>query len=111
MTDHTAVTECQHCARLLYRVPAKCPDCGLQEPDAFAELRAELVRARAKFPRNRFLLAALTEECGELAQAILQGASFGQIRAEAIQCATVAIRIAEEGDSAFDDLTAAEMQP
>ena len=68
-------------------------------------VQAEVARARAKFPANRFLLAALLEEAGELAQAMLQKKSRAEIVKEAIQVACVAIRIAEEGDGTFDDLT------
>lgn len=59
---------------------------------------AEQRRSRAKFPGNRFMLAALAEEVGELAEAIARG-DKDQIRIEAIQVASTAIRIAEEGDS------------
>ncbi len=74
-------------------------------------LQNEVMRARAKFPGNRHLLAALTEEVGELAQAILQRKPHSEVVEEAIQVACVAMRIAEEGDSAFDDLTAEESKP
>lgn len=66
------------------------------------EILAELDRARKKFPDNAKLLAALTEEVGELAQAMLQGKSHAEIFKEAIQVACVAVRIAEEGDSDFN---------
>ncbi len=62
---------------------------------------AELVRARTKFPDNAKLLAALMEEVGELAQAMLQDKPHKEIRKEAFQVACVAIRLAEEGDSDF----------
>lgn len=65
-------------------------------------ITAETIRARLKFPGNKHLLAALTEEVGELAQAMLQDRPRDQIEREAIQVATVAIRILEEGDAAFD---------
>jgi len=65
-------------------------------------IRDELVRARTKFPQNRHLTAALTEEVGELAQALLQGRKH-DARMEAVQVATVAIRIATEGDADFED--------
>lgn len=74
-------------------------------PEALTEaaIRAEVLAARTKFPGNKHLLAALTEEVGELAQAILQDQPRDLIVREAIQVACVAIRIAEEGDAAFDD--------
>jgi NTP pyrophosphatase (non-canonical NTP hydrolase) len=74
-------------------------------------IHAEVVRARQKFPGNRHLLAALTEEVGELAKAILQRRPGEEIEREAIQVACVAVRIIEERDSAFDDLTDAESKP
>ena len=61
------------------------------------ELFAEVDRARAKFPSRRFRLAALVEEVGELAEAIVARDSV-RIHREAIQVATCAMRIAEEGD-------------
>ena len=66
-------------------------------------LRAELDRARAKFPANDHLFAALGEELGELARELLEGGSRKRIREEAIQVACVAIRIAEEGDGDFPE--------
>lgn len=66
-----------------------------------ANLGAEIVRARTKFPGNAKLLAALTEEVGELAQAMLQRKPIAEIVKEALQVACVAVRIAEEGDSDF----------
>lgn len=68
------------------------------------EIRDEVERARTKFPGNRYLLAALMEEVGELSQAMLQKKSVTEIVREAIQVACVAIRIAEEGDATFDDI-------
>jgi len=62
-----------------------------------ADLSAEVTRARTKFPGSRFLLAALVEEVGELAEAVVSGDKEA-IYKEAIQCACVAVRIAEEGD-------------
>lgn len=74
-------------------------------------VRAEVVRARIKFPGSRFLLAALMEEVGELARAILQKKDTDAIEREAIQVAAVAVRIIEEGDPAFDELTDDEAKP
>ena len=64
---------------------------------------AEVQRARSKFPGNKHNLAALVEEVGELAKAFLKDEPHARIRAEAIQVACMAIRIAEEGDEAFDE--------
>ena len=89
----------------------------------FAAIAAELARARAKFPAPNLNLAALGEECGELAEALLinlsimqahQGrlaramlhtrfggdaAGWEHVRKEAIQVAVMAIRVALEGDA------------
>ena len=61
----------------------------------------EVLRARTKFPGNEHLLAALTEEVGELAQAMLQAKPRGEQVKEAVQVACVAVRIIEEGDASF----------
>lgn len=60
----------------------------------------ELARARFKHPGNAHLLAALTEEVGELANALLEKRPRS-VTTEAIQVACVAIRIIEEGDGDF----------
>ena len=72
------------------------------------DLAEEVLRAREKFPSNRFLLAALTEEVGELAKAYLQREGRDAIRKEALAVACVAMRIYEEGDAIFDSVTEAE---
>jgi hypothetical protein len=77
---------------------------GMSE-SSFAILQAELMAARTKFPGNRHLLAALTEELGELARALLQRQGTKRVRAEAVQVACVAMRIFEEGDKIFEDVT------
>jgi hypothetical protein len=76
----------------------------------YDELNAEVTRARVKFPGNRLLLAALVEEVGELSRAYLQREGAERVRIEALQCACVAIRIAEEGDATFADVTDEEAQ-
>lgn len=72
------------------------------------DINTELERARAKFPRNRHLLTALMEEVGKLAKALLQDQGAARVRAEAVQIACLAIRIIEEGDETFRDLTEEE---
>lgn len=74
-------------------------------------LQREVRACRTKFPGNRFMLAALTEEVGELARALLQRAPREKVINEAIQVATIALRIAEEGDVIFDSITDAEAKP
>lgn len=81
---------------------ATCEYCkhGLDR-EFLARVGAEVVFARRKFPNNAHMLAALTEEVGELARALLEGEGKARIRAEAIQVACVALRIATEGDADF----------
>lgn len=109
---------------------APCPKCGDIEgchkqttpapgylagvastPKALDDLATEILRARDKFPGNAHLLAALTEEVGELATELLQRGNCRDARKEAIQVACVAIRIATEGAKEFDTLTEQERQP
>lgn len=56
-------------------------------------------------------VAALTEEVGEPAQALLQRQGDARVCNEALQVACVALRIAEEGDALFDGLTDVEAKP
>lgn len=74
-------------------------------------LQAEVLAGRDKFPRNRLMLAGLTEEVGELAKALLQRQGRDQIQREALQVAAVAMRIYEEGDATFADVSDEEAQP
>ena len=60
-------------------------------------LMEELIRARTKFPANRYLMTALAEEIGEMADAWLQEPTSPHARHEALQVACVAMRIAMEG--------------
>jgi hypothetical protein len=64
---------------------------------------SELVRARTKFPVQDSVTTclALTEEVGELARDVLQQRfesakyrGYAALRAEAVQCAVMAIRVA-----------------
>lgn len=86
-------------------------------PSTIREIAREVVRARTKFPGNRNLLGALTEEVGELFEAGLEQGprrrhdADALTRREAIQVACVAIRIAEEGDADFAGSTPEEQQP
>jgi hypothetical protein len=67
-----------------------------------AEVRAELLRARVKFPGDRIMTIALAEEFGELCKAVLDEPS-AKVRAEAVQTATMACRVAIDGDSSVDE--------
>lgn len=66
-----------------------------------SEIVDELESARKKFPENNVMLAVLMEEVGELATAMFSE-SADRVRAEAIQVAAMAIRVALDGDSSFD---------
>lgn len=85
-------------------------------PSTIREIAREVVRARKKFPGNRNLLGALTEEVGELFEAGLEQGprrpadADQRTRREGVQVACVAIRIAEEGDASFSQLTDEERQ-
>ncbi len=77
---------------------------------AIENLALEMARARGKFPGNRHLLAALMEECGELAKELLQNGNTVNAYKEALQVACVAMRIATETAPEFDTLTEKERQ-
>jgi hypothetical protein len=78
------------------------------EPLTVDAVEAAVMTARLKFPGNRFTLAALTEEVGELARALLQKRGTDEVVREAIQVAAIALRIVEEGDASFADVTEEE---
>lgn len=71
------------------------------------DLEGEVASARSKFPRTAMMMTALVEEVGELAQALLHvrlGKGFSaEVYAEAIQVATMAMRLATEGDSDYPE--------
>ncbi len=67
------------------------------------DVAAEVVRAREQWPGRRHLITALMEEVGELAKALLDCEGTERVRAEAIQVAGLAMRIAVEGEEVFDD--------
>jgi NTP pyrophosphatase (non-canonical NTP hydrolase) len=69
-------------------------------------VRGELDAARGKFPETTHMLAALMEEVGELAQALMEHDRDGsqttqEVLREAVQVAAMAIRVAAEGDENF----------
>lgn len=70
-----------------------------------SDIQSELMAARSKFPSNEHNLAALTEEVGELANAMIEhhrgNLDAQNIWEEAVQVAVMAIRVATEGDSTF----------
>lgn len=83
-----------------------CPRCDEYEPTIqvriggfLREVEEEVARARAKFPGNAHQYAALAEEVGEVARALLEGSD--NLREECVQVAAMAMRLAEEGDGDF----------
>ena len=68
-------------------------------------LDAEIDFAKAVFPEPKHTLAALMEEVGELAQALLDNErgkkTKADVFAEAIQVMNMAYRVAVDGDEAF----------
>lgn len=73
----------------------------IQTAMALNELVEELERARAKFPSTEHMMVALSEEHGELAKALLDE-PWERVRAEAIQVACCALRIATESDTSLN---------
>ncbi|MEM5371318.1 hypothetical protein V4C53_35535 [Paraburkholderia azotifigens] len=67
-----------------------------------AEVRAELIRARTKFPGDRIMTIALAEEFGELCKAVLDE-SAANVRKEAVQTAVMCARVALDGDGSVND--------
>lgn len=71
----------------------------------FMKLMEEIEFARKHFPNNEHMLAALTEEVGELAQSLIDHSRGKQtaeeVFKEGIQVACMAIRLIEEGDKSF----------
>lgn len=63
---------------------------------------AEVKRARAKFPGANATNAALVEEVGEVSTALMFE-PWNMVRAECVQVAAMALRLAIEGDATFKD--------
>lgn len=76
--------------------------------DAFlSEVRAELIRARAKFPGDRIMTLALAEEFGEMCKAVLDEPA-ANVRKEAVQTAAMAARVVLDGDGSVNEWRAAK---
>lgn len=73
---------------------------GLIEVDAFFDdVRLEHAHAVTKYPAPNKNLAALVEEVGEVARALLENKPREQLYNECVQVATMAVRIAMEAES------------
>jgi hypothetical protein len=87
------------------------------EIETFLEnVAAEVHRAIVKFPQPNPTLAALTEEVGEVAKALLhlregKAHSWGDVYDEAVQVAAMALRIAVEGDPTIGSVPNSENTP
>ncbi len=119
MTDRTCVyldprnqPACTECGNGLDLCQCVLPDNIAHERNNSADgivmamVRGELGAARKKFPETTHMLAALMEEVGELAQAMMQHDTDGSqtiamVLREAVQVACMAIRVATEGDENF----------
>lgn len=74
------------------------------ETSAFMrDVDAALAHARLKFPGTNTTLAAMVEEMGEVAQAMMDEPRTN-FRAECAQLAAMAIRLAVEGDHTIEAL-------
>jgi NTP pyrophosphatase (non-canonical NTP hydrolase) len=76
---------------------------GIFRNDFDLDVAREVESARSKFPRPDGLLAALTEEVGEVARALLDK-PWSEVYAEAVQVAAMAQRLAQEGDPTMTDI-------
>ena len=89
----------------------------MAESRFLADVADEIERARAKFRGDRHRLAALGEEAGELSRAMLEHhhgkLDAEQVYREAVQVATMAARVATEGDAdfAFSGFTRCDTMP
>lgn len=72
-------------------------------------VRAELKYARSKFPSNKQMLHAFTEEAGEVTKAFLdmqQGkCTRDDVQKEIIQAIAMGVRLLEDGDPEFPEFT------
>ena len=78
------------------------PEFDEQVEQFLEEVRAELIRARMKFPGDRLMCLALAEEFGELCKAVLDEDS-GNVRKEAVQTAVMCARVVLDGDGSVTD--------
>lgn len=86
--------------RRLYK-PTVDPQQNTDIHEFLFEVHMEILRAKEKHPGNEHKIVALMEEVGELAKAHLENEPEYRKRAEAVQVACVAARIATERDGDF----------
>lgn len=85
----------------------------ITDQDFLDRVQVEVGVARERFAGPNPNLAALTEEVGELAKALLDE-PMDRVVSEAVQVASMAMRIATEGDRTLDEYrasTGAEKSP
>lgn len=68
-----------------------------------SDVQREVEQGRERFPGNGHLYVALAEEVGEVARALLDCERPESLRAECVQVAAMAMRLAEEGDADFPE--------
>ncbi|WP_267399041.1 Lar family restriction alleviation protein [Pseudomonas sp. GM_Psu_2] len=90
-----------HQTRVLWTAPPAAAH-GDEVDQFFEQVKAELRRARAKFPGDRIMTLALAEEFGELCKAVLDE-SAEAVREEAVQVACMAARVVLDGDGSVVD--------
>ena len=73
--------------------------------DFLNDVYREVIRARQKFPSPEGLMAALTEEVGEVAKAVLDE-PWPNVYGECVQAAAMALRLAEERDQTLSQVRA-----
>lgn len=107
-TAHAVLTDVAHGVRTHPAEPGNGTEILVRSPAMsmfLLDVEAEAQAAQRKFPGNADKVAATTEECGELARALLQHKyGKGEPRAvylEAVQLAAMAAQVALGGDSAF----------
>ena len=76
---------------------------GMSARKFFDLAERETARARELFPSSEGIFAALAEEVGELAQALLDK-PWDQVVEEAMQVAAMAARVALEGDPTLSEV-------
>lgn len=119
MTERTCTYRDKHNTPTCTECGSDIAICQCKDPDGQAQKRwtspdglvikmitDELKSGRRASPGKTHMLAALLEEVGELAQAMIQhdrgqGTSVHEVLREAVQVASMAIRLAVEGDDNF----------